>query len=40
MKGKPTKVAITASMRKIITKLNQMVMHKNVWKTVPATENF
>lgn len=33
-KGKPAKVAIVAAMRKMITMLNQMVMHKNEWKEI------
>jgi transposase len=31
-KGKPAKVALVACMRKMITILNQMVMHKNLWQ--------
>ena len=31
-KGKPGKVALVACMRKLVTILNQMVMHDNLWQ--------
>ena len=38
-KGKPSKVAIVAAMRKMITMLNQILKYQNEWKNIAVQNN-